>query len=167
MLVEPVAVQQQPMTGIPHAQNGQNGQNGTTQSLKDIFLQLLAAELSHQDPLSPMNGTEFVAQLTQLNALEQMQEMNTGLRALLNAQRLTQATSLIGYHVQATASDGVEVEGEVSGVQLRGEEIALVIGELTVPLSAVTMINAPVTEGPAEGAKDAAVARNGSVGQEL
>lgn len=146
MRVEPIAASQT-VTAAPRTSNGQDGQ---TQSLKDVFLQLLTAELSHQDPLNPMNGTEFVAQLAQLNVLEQMQEMNAGLKAILTAQQLTQATSLIGRHVQALASDGVVIEGEVTGVHLRGEEIALVIGELTVPLSAVVQISGAVTEASVE-----------------
>lgn len=142
MLIESIATHP-PTAGLRGTPNGQDGQ---TQSLKDVFLQLLVAELSNQDPLNPMDGSEFVAQLAQLNALEQMQELNSGLRAILTTQQLTQATSLIGRHVQAIASDGVTIEGEVTGVQLRGEEIALVIGELTVPLDAVVMISGTVTE---------------------
>jgi flagellar basal-body rod modification protein FlgD len=39
---------------------------------KDDFLRLLVAQLSYQDPLSPRDGAEFVAQLTQYSSLEQL-----------------------------------------------------------------------------------------------
>ena len=38
---------------------------------KDAFLKLLVAQLQHQDPLKPMEGTEFVTQLAQFTAVEQ------------------------------------------------------------------------------------------------
>lgn len=44
----------------------------TTASQKDMFMTLLVAQLKNQDPLSPQDGTEFVAQLTQMNSLDQL-----------------------------------------------------------------------------------------------
>jgi flagellar basal-body rod modification protein FlgD len=43
---------------------------------KNMFLQLLVAQLKNQDPLSPTDGTQFVAQLAQFQQLEQ--SVNTG-----------------------------------------------------------------------------------------
>jgi flagellar basal-body rod modification protein FlgD len=50
---------------------------------KDDFLKLLIAQMKHQDPLNPASNTEFVAQLAQFSALEQMTTMNTNLEASL------------------------------------------------------------------------------------
>jgi flagellar basal-body rod modification protein FlgD len=41
-----------------------------------MFLQLLVAQLQNQDPLNPVDGTQFVTQLAQLQQLEQ--SVNTG-----------------------------------------------------------------------------------------
>lgn len=71
---------------------------------KDAFLQLLVAQLEHQDPLSPMDNTEFTAQLAQFSALEQMTAINTGVQSLLASQDTAsklQATSFIGKEIQA------------------------------------------------------------------
>lgn len=43
---------------------------------KDAFMQLLVAQLTNQDPLEPMNDTEFLGQLTQYSQLEQMMNIN-------------------------------------------------------------------------------------------
>ena len=43
---------------------------------KNMFLQLLVAQLQNQDPLNPTDSTQFVAQLAQFQQLEQ--SMNTG-----------------------------------------------------------------------------------------
>ncbi len=142
MIVEPLSADQQavplaPSPGRP-APDAQN--------LSEVFLQLLVTELSYQDPLNPVNGAEFVAQLAQLSVLGQMQELNNGLRAILTMQQLTQATSLIGRQVQATGPDGMTIEGEVTGVRVTDGEITLVIDETTVPLDSVVAISAQPTE---------------------
>lgn len=49
---------------------------------KEVFLQLLVAQLKHQNPLSPENGVEFVAQLAQFTQLEQTFTMRDDLKAI-------------------------------------------------------------------------------------
>jgi flagellar basal-body rod modification protein FlgD len=43
---------------------------------KNMFMQLLVAQMRNQDPLNPSDGTQFVAQLAQFQQLEQ--SVNTG-----------------------------------------------------------------------------------------
>lgn len=47
------------------------------------FLQLLVAQLQNQDPLNPMDGTQFVSQLAQFSELEQMIGVNQGVQQLV------------------------------------------------------------------------------------
>ena len=49
---------------------------------KDDFLRLLVAQLQNQDPLNPMDNSQFVAQTAQFSSLEQMQNMNKTLERL-------------------------------------------------------------------------------------
>jgi flagellar basal-body rod modification protein FlgD len=58
---------------------------------KDTFLTLLVAQLRHQDPLNPMEGTEFTAQLAQFSSLEQLQNVNDN----LSNMQVNQAEELI------------------------------------------------------------------------
>lgn len=54
---------------------GLTGASNTTLN-RDDFLQLLVTQLSNQDPLNPMDGQEFAAQLAQFSSLEQLININ-------------------------------------------------------------------------------------------
>ena len=43
---------------------------------QDEFLELLSAQLSNQDPLAPMEDTEFIAQMAQFTSLEALTDLN-------------------------------------------------------------------------------------------
>jgi flagellar basal-body rod modification protein FlgD len=49
---------------------------GGTQVNKNMFLQLLVAQIKNQDPLNPSDGAQFLTQLAQFQQLEQ--SLNTG-----------------------------------------------------------------------------------------
>ncbi len=53
---------------------------------KDDFLRLLLTQLQNQDPLSPVDNSQMLAQLAQFSSLEQMQSVASGLDSLLLAQ---------------------------------------------------------------------------------
>jgi flagellar basal-body rod modification protein FlgD len=89
---------------------------------REAFLQLLIAQLSHQDPLEPMKDQEFVAQLAQFSSLEQLESINGGIQAsLLMNQSVNNslATNLIGKEV-LTAGNGFEL-GDSGKLRFRVE----------------------------------------------
>lgn len=47
---------------------------------KDAFIQLLVTQLQNQDPLDPVDDKEFISQMAQFSALEQMQNLNTSFK---------------------------------------------------------------------------------------
>jgi flagellar hook capping protein FlgD len=57
--------------GEKSSQSGAAVDASTAASEKNMFLQLLVAQLRNQDPLNPVQGTEFVTQLAQFQQLEQ------------------------------------------------------------------------------------------------
>jgi len=77
---------------------------------KEDFLNLLVAQMEHQDPLEPMENTEFTAQLAQFSSLEQLTNVNQNLEyALLYQSSInnSQAVSFIGKTVKA---EGASIE---------------------------------------------------------
>ena len=46
---------------------------------RDAFLTMLVAQLQNQDPLNPMEGSDFSAQLAQFSSLEQLFKVNDNL----------------------------------------------------------------------------------------
>lgn len=74
----------------------------------DTFLTMLTTQLKHQDPLSPMDSTEFTNQLVQFAGVEQQINANSNLEKLISATNLntkSQAISYIGHTVEADTSN--------------------------------------------------------------
>jgi flagellar basal-body rod modification protein FlgD len=93
---------------------------------KDGFLKLLIAQMQNQDPLSPMDNTEFLSQMAQFSELEQLQNINGNLTSSLQWDLLfnqtinnTMATSLIGREVEAFGDE--IVLGENGAAKVRYE----------------------------------------------
>ncbi len=96
------------------ATSSRTNSSSSNQSLgKDEFLTLLVASLQHQDPLSPMENTDFVAQMAQFSTVEQLFGVNDNLESIMlvnSSINNTQALNLIGKEVEATG-DGVHISG--------------------------------------------------------
>ncbi len=70
----------------------------------DTFLSLLTAQLRNQDPLEPVNSTDFVAQLAQFSAVEQQVQSNNALNSileLLSGGDVSSLASWLGAEVQS------------------------------------------------------------------
>jgi flagellar basal-body rod modification protein FlgD len=53
------------------------------------FLKLLVAQLQNQDPLSPLQNQEFVAQLATFSSLEQLMAINKAITKLADNTQVT------------------------------------------------------------------------------
>ena len=113
----------------------------------DIFLSLLTTQLQYQDPLDPMDSSEYTQQLVSYSQVEQAIQQTQKLDAILaamSAQDLAGASSLIGREVGIYAADQVagadgaswvyEVPDGAALTQLRvtdalGQEVYAAAGE--------------------------------------
>lgn len=100
-----------------------NQSMNVTQLGKDDFLKLLITQLRYQDPTSPVDDKEFIAQLAQFSSLEQIQNLNQTLHLMMESQQkltaLGQATAMIGKMVEIFSDEGQSLFGKVTGVQFR------------------------------------------------
>ena len=88
---------------------------------KDAFLKLLVAQISHQDPMKPMDDTAFVSQLAQYSALEQQLGTNTRLDTMTAQQKGLANTELAGMvgKMVTVNGDTASLSGDGTGAPIR------------------------------------------------
>ncbi len=114
----------------------------------DEFLTLMTTQLKNQDPMKPLEGTEFIAQLAQFGAVSGIQQMQTSMETLaasLRSSQVLNGATLVGRDVLApadfvahtqgeSASGEVEVPAGVANVEIRITDSAgEIVRQLNVP----------------------------------
>jgi flagellar basal-body rod modification protein FlgD len=97
---------------------------------KDAFLNLMVTQLRNQNPLEPMDNTQFISQMAQFSALEQAQNTNKTMKmdsAYNMVNKLVKAT-----HVDPNTNEITQVVGEVSMVRIDGDKIYLKVDGIEV-----------------------------------
>ncbi|MGB4045895.1 MAG: flagellar hook assembly protein FlgD, partial [Halanaerobiales bacterium] len=109
---------------------------------KDAFFKLLITQLKYQDPLTPMDNTEFIAQMAQFSSLEQMANMNANLSQFLRIQALSEGASLIGRNVETVDADtGEIIRGEVVRVSFEeGSMYAYLDNDRKIDIEGITAV---------------------------
>ena len=99
---------------------------GKTNDLRQVdmdqFLQLLIAEMQHQDPLSPMDNSQILEQIGQIREISATNQLSDTLSSVLSGQQMSTASSLIGKRVSALSDSGTNVEGVVDRVSIEPDE---------------------------------------------
>ena len=92
---------------------------------KEAFLQLLVAQMQYQDPLEPMDNTEYISQLATFSQLEATQNLQDTISKGM-------ANSLVGQYVILNVTDKLgnvnTIAGKVDYVMYENGEVFLEIG---------------------------------------
>ncbi|WP_121253518.1 flagellar hook capping FlgD N-terminal domain-containing protein [Nocardioides ferulae] len=107
---------------------------------KQMFLELMVAQLRYQDPLNPTDSGEFLAQSAQFTALEKMQAVADQTAAMVSAQLAFGASGLVGKQISYVDADGAEQSGLVSSVSFGAEGPSLDVGGTTISLGQVVTV---------------------------
>jgi flagellar basal-body rod modification protein FlgD len=126
------------VNGLSEINSGYGNNSITNGSVmgKEDFLKLMLAQLQNQDPLSPMEGTEFAAQLAQFTSLEQLMNLNDSMDMSINANYLLSQS--INNTLAATLI-GKEVKLNGNSFQNNGQESATLGYNLSTAASSVTV----------------------------
>ncbi len=108
----------------------------------EMFLSLLVAQLRAQDPSSPMDTNEMMAQTTQLASMEQLTSLTKMTEEGFSLQMRSAASALLGQAVSYVDADGATATGVVTSVSFKHAIPTVKVGDLELPLDAVTGIPA-------------------------
>lgn len=116
----------------------------SAQEDKQMFLELMVAQLRYQDPLNPADSGEFLAQSAQFTALEKMQEVADRTGQLLGAQMAFGASGLVGRHVSWISPEDGEttLSGTVDGVTFGPSGPVFDIDGTEVPIALILTVTA-------------------------
>ena len=104
---------------------------------QDDFLKLVVAQLANQDPMKPQSDTEFIAQMTSFTTLEQGKTMQADISQMRMQQQVLQGMSLMDREVTVRSGKSDPVKGIVSGLDMDGQDIKIVVGDKPYALSDV------------------------------
>lgn len=130
--------------GASYATNGATPSvERKNQNNKDMFLQLLVAQMRYQDPSNPASTTEFMSQTATFTQVEKLEELAQTNAELLTLQRSLSAGALVGREVTWNDETGTSQSGTVSSVRFfAGEPVAVVDGR-EVPFGRMTEVAQP------------------------
>lgn len=86
---------------------------------QDDFLTILVAQLTHQDPLSPMEDTDMTSQLAEFSSLEQLTNINDNIVGLNDSMAQTDMLSAVSFIGKEVKAEGYKVsinDGNVSSI---------------------------------------------------
>jgi flagellar basal-body rod modification protein FlgD len=104
------------------------------------FMQILLAQLTHQNPLEPMNNAEMMSQFSQLNSLQELRDIHVAVDKLSSSNQVLYLASLIGKTVKVNRPDGNYLEGVVEEVITEKDNPQIRIGTEEVSVNDIIEI---------------------------
>ena len=144
-------------SAIGKTENGTYIYDSATKTDKNLFLKMLVAQMTNQDPFNSQDPSEYISQLAQFNTLEQMMSLNDSMSYLVNLgnsmlvnNAVDAASSTIGKNVEVSVAnekgDYENFNGKVKSASIKDGVVYLELelkdtGEIKeVPYSSLTKI---------------------------
>ena len=127
-------------TLLPAFDAVQGSDNNSLESETMDFMNILLAQMQNQNPLEPMDSAEMMSQLAQLTMLTELTKLTDAIEQLSTANTISYASSLIGKEVVAGPSADLTIEGTVDSVEIRGNDVFLMVGENIFAISELQRI---------------------------
>ncbi len=96
---------------------------------QDDFLSLLTIQMTNQNPLEPMQDTEFIAQMANFSSLEQMKELTGRFDEFTSDSLTVTAQNYLGKDVDVQNEDGALESGIVEEVTSNDDGVFVRVGE--------------------------------------
>jgi flagellar basal-body rod modification protein FlgD len=90
----------------------QNTNKSTNELGQAAFLELMITQMNNQNPLSPQDNSEFVAQLAQFSSVEGLERLNNSFNSFVSNNAL-QASSLVGRSVTVKTDTSMLTKGGI------------------------------------------------------
>ena len=125
-------------SAIGKTENGTYVYDSATTTDKDLFLKMLVAQMTNQDPFNTQDPSQYITQLAQFNSLEQMMQLNDSMEYLVNLNNamlvnnaMGSAASFIGKNVEvAVDNEAGEYENLIGQVKSASIKDGIVCLEL-------------------------------------
>nr|WP_152602085.1 flagellar hook capping FlgD N-terminal domain-containing protein [Cryobacterium roopkundense] len=104
----------------------------------EVFMSLLVTQLRNQDPSSPMDTNQMIAQTTQLAMMEKLNALATTNDENFSLQMRMAAAALVGQEVSYTDADGTELTGRATAVSYAGPVPQVTVNGQPVALDAIS-----------------------------
>ena len=115
-----------PVDAIGGVLGTQDNSVGTNSNINEQdFIKLFVNQLQYQDPMQPMDNSQFLTQLAQFVGIQQQQETVQGLNDLLSLNANGQAVGLLNRNVEFTGTGGASTLGSVSAIQFTSSGVTL------------------------------------------
>jgi flagellar basal-body rod modification protein FlgD len=114
-------------------------------SMEDFF-KLLTVQLTSQDPLKPMDDTEFISQMTAFSSLSELEGMARDMKKMRQEQSTFNAQMLIGKEITAMTSNGGIINGIVTRIARENGEMIPYIGDVKVAMTNIKEISNQIQE---------------------
>jgi flagellar basal-body rod modification protein FlgD len=106
----------------------------------EVFMSLLVTQLRNQDPSSPMDTNQMIAQTTQLAMMEKLTALAATNDENFSLQMRMAAASLVGQEVSYADKDGKTVTGVATSVSYAGPVPQVTVGGKEIALDAISGI---------------------------